>query len=492
MESYKKIEKTCLVKDLVQELRNNAVILELCYDSFELECEVNSYTLLRDGTLQVYSPIHTLATFGERGTICFDEMNVTSAKEWTELFLNENYYLNIQDEFYFPCEYQHKEDQIKYLLSRNESELYISYDKANFYGPLECDFIEWWIKQHPDYHTDRILKKSNDFEITESGTLVGYNEDSCNDIITIPAETKRIGQGVFRYSNVKEVIISEGVFEICSEAFYGCRKLDHIYLPYSVKRIGDKTFSGCYTLKDIKIPRQVVTIEPYTFSGCSQLEKITLPNTIKSIKESAFSGCVNLKTIDIPQNIEIEFKAFSGCAPAIAKLSPKFRMIKGRLVKADTDVEGHVCIPNGVRVIAKGAFEQSLSINEKIFGITIPKSVSKIESHALSSRLKYLIICAGKRMLKCEYDLLDQSSLQLVFHCGRDIHLSSGYRWCDEKLIFVGTIQDKVFVRNTIAENNDRVSRFIINNKEDINTLINCYNLKNHTEIIEYLSTLFV
>ena len=476
----------------MQELRNNAVILELYYDSFELECEVNSYTLLRDGTLQVYSPIHTLATSGECSDITFDKMNVTSAKEWTECFLNDNYYISIQNEFYYPCEYQHKEDQIKALLSREASELYISYDKGNFYGPLECEFIEWWINQHPGYHTDRITTIIDDFEITESGTLVEYKGNICNSVLTIPREAKRIGYGAFQYSNIKEIIIPNGVFEIDSDAFDGCRNLERVYLPESIKRINSGAFSYCCVLKDIQIPSRVVTIEPYTFSGCSQLEKITLPNTIKSIKESAFSGCVNLKTIDIPQNIEIEFEAFSGCMPEIAKLSPKFQIVKGRLIKTDDDLEGHVCIPNGTRAIVKGAFDESWKENTKILGVTIPKSVSKIESHALSSRLKYLIICAGKRMLKCEYDLLDQFSLQLVFHCGRDLQLPHGYRWCDEKLIFVGTNQDNVLVRNTPIENNDRFSRFIIENKEDINVLINSYNLENNAEIIKYLSTIFI
>ena len=130
--------------------------------------------------------------------------------------------------------------------------------------------------------------------------------------------------------------------------------------------------------------------------------------------------------------------------------------------------------------------------NTKILGVTIPKSVLKIESHALSSRLKYLIVCSGKRILKCEYDILDQSSLRFVFHCGRDLQLSNDYRWCDEKLIFVGTNQDNVLVGNTPIKNNDRFSRFIIENKEDINVLISSYNLENNAEIIKYLSTIFI
>ena len=476
----------------MQELRNNAVILELRYNSFECECEVNSFTLLRDGTLQVYSPIHTLATFGERGTICFEEMNVTSAKEWTECFLNDNYYIDIQNEFYYPCEYQHKEDQIKALLSREASELYISYDKGNFYGPLECEFIEWWINQHLGYHTDQITTIIDDFEITESGTLVGYKGNICNSVLTIPRAAKRIGDGAFRYSNIKEIIIPNGVFEIADDAFEGCRNFERVCLPDSIKRIGSSAFSNCSVLKDIQIPSCVVTIEPYTFCDCRRLEKVTFPNTMKSIKHNAFSKCVNLKAINIPENTKIEFKAFSGCMPEIAKLSPNFQIVKGRLIEVDEDLEGHVCIPKGVRIIAKGSFKESWKINTKILGVTIPKSVSKIESHALSSRLNYLIVCPGKRILKCEYDILDQSSLQFVFHCGRDLQLSHGYRWCDEKLFFVGTNQDNVFVGNTPIENNDRFSRFIIENKEDINVLINSYNLENNTEIIKYLSAIFI
>ena len=135
--------------------------------------------------------------------------------------------------------------------------------------------------------------------------------------------------------------------------------MERVYLPESIKRINSGAFSYCCVLKDIQIPSRVVTIEPWTFCGCSQLEKVTFLNTIKLIKESSFSKCVNLKAINISENTEIEFKAFSGCMPEIAKLSPKFQIVKGRLIETDDDLEGHVCIPNGTRAIVEGAFDES-------------------------------------------------------------------------------------------------------------------------------------
>ena len=53
------------------------------------------------------------------------------------------------------------------------------------------------------------------------------------------------------FSNLQTIIISEGAFEIVSNAFYGCKSLTSITIPESVTSIGYHAFGGCSSLKTI-------------------------------------------------------------------------------------------------------------------------------------------------------------------------------------------------------------------------------------------------
>lgn len=54
-----------------------------------------------------------------------------------------------------------------------------------------------------------------------------------------------------------DVIIPDGVTEIFSGAFLGCKSLTSITIPNGVTSIGIVTFSGCSTLAEITIPNSV-------------------------------------------------------------------------------------------------------------------------------------------------------------------------------------------------------------------------------------------
>lgn len=61
---------------------------------------------------------------------------------------------------------------------------------------------------------------------------------------------------------------------IMREAFYGCKNLSEIEIPYGVKTIGEKAFYNCSALVQIDIPETVERIGAGVFSGCSNLEAI--------------------------------------------------------------------------------------------------------------------------------------------------------------------------------------------------------------------------
>ncbi len=100
-------------------------------------------------------------------------------------------------------------------------------------------------------------------------------------------------------SNVKKVVIEDGVTSIGELAFYKCSSLTNITIPDSVTCIEYAAFHSCSSLSSITIPNSVTSIGIYAFVVCSSLTSITIPDGVTSIGYGAFSDCSSLKTISL-------------------------------------------------------------------------------------------------------------------------------------------------------------------------------------------------
>lgn len=90
-------------------------------------------------------------------------------------------------------------------------------------------------------------------------------------------------------SQIKSVIVSEGVTSLSSYAFYGCDELEEVSLPQSLCRIGSLAFGGCTKLSSIVIPSDVLLIGDYAFVGDDALQSITFEGHAPEIGVGAFS-----------------------------------------------------------------------------------------------------------------------------------------------------------------------------------------------------------
>ena len=150
--------------------------------------------------------------------------------------------------------------------------------------------ISWY-----DYYGNEILHPLED-----NGTLHIISDDSYPD--TIPTD-------------LKTVIIHDGVTNIPDNAFRDCYSLTSVTIPDSVTSIGDSAFRGCSGLTSITIPDGVTSIGSYAFSGCSALTSITIPDSVTSTGYRAFSGCSALTSVTIGNSVtSIDFYAFDGCS----------------------------------------------------------------------------------------------------------------------------------------------------------------------------------
>ena len=116
------------------------------------------------------------------------------------------------------------------------------------------------------------------------------------------------------YSDVKQVIIGDGVTTIGGSAFSGCSSLTSLTIPNSVTDIGSSAFSGCSSLTSVTIGNSVTTIGSGAFFSCSSLTSVTIGNSVTEIGYYAFSGCSSLTSVTITNSVTtIGYYAFSGC-----------------------------------------------------------------------------------------------------------------------------------------------------------------------------------
>ena len=195
-------------------------------------------------------------------------------------------------------------------------------------------------------------------EIPDSVTLISdYAFQYCKSLtkIEIPGTVKKIGNWwgnvngqIFNgCSNLKEVILEEGIEEISGRAFDACSKVKEWKMPKSLKRIGPRAFQST-GVEEFNIPENVESIAA-TFISSSNLSRINVdsnnkyftsvdgilfdkdstrlikypenrdgnsyevPNTVKTIDANAFISCKNLQTIVIADSVEkIGDSAFDG------------------------------------------------------------------------------------------------------------------------------------------------------------------------------------
>ncbi|MCR5327549.1 MAG: leucine-rich repeat protein [Saccharofermentans sp.] len=175
-------------------------------------------------------------------------------------------------------------------------------------------------------------------------------------------------------SDIKNVVIENGVTSIGDRAFYGCESLTNITIPDSVTLIGDNAFCFCSIMRGINIPESVTSIGDNAFSYTS-LAYVDIPKSVTSIGEGAFNYCGGLKSVNISEGVTvIEDNTFHGCYFLTSVTIPKGVTSIGDDAFAGCQRLTSVVIPDSVTSIGDGAFSGCYSLTS----VTIPNSVTSI------------------------------------------------------------------------------------------------------------------
>ena len=77
-------------------------------------------------------------------------------------------------------------------------------------------------------------------------------------------------------SNIKKVVIEDGVTTIGDYAFYDCHALPEVTIPDSVTAIGKAAFGSCDALTKVIIPNGVTAIGTSAFYYCNVLSEVSV------------------------------------------------------------------------------------------------------------------------------------------------------------------------------------------------------------------------
>jgi len=176
--------------------------------------------------------------------------------------------------------------------------------------------------------------------------------------VTIPDSVTTIGSHAFgNCSSLTSIIIPESVTKMAHGLFDGCSALKSVNIPEGVTSMSSEVFMGCSSLTSITIPEGVTSINTSTFKDCSSLTSVTIPESITSIGKSAFYGCSSLTSIDIPENVtSIGAWAFYGCSSLTSITIPESVTIIGNHALTDCSNLKEIIFEGNAPSIAEDAF----------------------------------------------------------------------------------------------------------------------------------------
>ena len=163
------------------------------------------------------------------------------------------------------------------------------------------------------------------------GVLCAFAPKGLSEYVT-PQGIKKIHSQVMRETDLRSIVLSEGIEEIGYASFYGSLNLQSITFPSTLQTIKEAAFAKCVSINGFYGNDKFHTSDNkcliyYTehtetpnygkwiqlFAG-KDLTEYTIPEGVIGIGSEAFSDCPNLKYLTLPNSLmEISFGAFGSC-----------------------------------------------------------------------------------------------------------------------------------------------------------------------------------
>ena len=134
--------------------------------------------------------------------------------------------------------------------------------------------------------------------------------------LVIPDNVTKIGEFAFYNCSglTGDLVIPDNVTEIGLGAFLNCSGFTgELKLPDRIKEIPDSCFEGCINIVgNLAIPDGVEMIGCYAFYGCNEITGIFLPATLKDLGDNAITCCKKLEFLYRSENTNMHNNTLKG------------------------------------------------------------------------------------------------------------------------------------------------------------------------------------
>lgn len=243
----------------------------------------------------------------------------------------------------------------------------------NYYIQYSINNNEITIERDSEGRDVVIPSEIDGYPVTKIADLAFKGCDKLRSIY-IPDSVKYIGNNAFNHcTSLEEVRLPNGITSIGESAFFYCRKLTEIDIPTSVTTIGDNAFNST-SLKEIVIPDSVTSIGIGVFSSCISLTSVTMPEKLTYLGANVFSYCNTLESIIIPEGITtLPNRTFDACECLKEVVLPSTLTAIGDSAFAGCVSMTFPEIPEGVTYIGPNAFRSG-----HFTEVFLPKSIKEI------------------------------------------------------------------------------------------------------------------
>lgn len=205
-----------------------------------------------------------------------------------------------------------------------------------------CRNIEDYF-QYGTYTIQKIsVSEDNPYYSAENGVL--YNKAKTVLLLCMEGNTN------------KRLVIPDTVTEICDEAFSGNRHIEYVYIPNSVKVMGDYAFQNCASLNTVEFEKGSSYERLYfTFNSCKNLENVIIPADVRIGDLYATFDDTGLTHCELPDNVNSMSYTFRS-TPNLKSVKMPANLIKfGEYCFSLSGVES-IVIPDNIKYLPYNSF----------------------------------------------------------------------------------------------------------------------------------------
>lgn len=251
------------------------------------------------------------------------------------------------------------------------------------------------------------LGEYDEIMIPQSVIEMGKRVFMFTNVNRVIVECPVISERAFIWTDLKEVVLKEGVTEIGDYAFDYLIKIQEIHFPTSLVRIGDNAFARCESIEKVHFNEGLKYIGENAFLRTA-IESVILPKTLQELGDCCFENTKKLKKCVFSENIKkIPFSCFKYSSISEVQLNNGLETISAEAFYHTNIKEliapktltwigenafygctylSKVCLNEGIAYIGTNAFH-SCSIKK----VKVPTTVDEDVYDAFDSKVKIMV-----------------------------------------------------------------------------------------------------